>query len=97
MEKTYDEVINTIKELYLKACSNKGFADEYDYNGSEYYQCERTNYAYGATAALENLINALGIEVPQEEINVAIRAGRKEATKENNEIYDYDNEEDEED
>lgn len=88
MEKTYDEAINIIKELYLKACHEHGYAKELNYNGSEYYECEMTNYAKGSKSAYEELINTLGIQIPQEDINAAILAGRKEAIKINNEEYD---------
>jgi hypothetical protein len=93
MDKTYDDVINAIKELYLKACYNNALANEYDYNGSEYYQCERTNYASGAKSAYDNLIKELGITVPQNEINAAMTAGRNQAIKINNEEDDEDDDE----
>jgi hypothetical protein len=92
MEKTYDEMKDTIKQLYLKACYHSGYADTQDYRGSGYDEWGSTNYAEGFETAYEQVIKALGITVAQEEINAARSSGCQKAIKDHKENYGSDEE-----
>lgn len=68
MEKTYEAVLEIIKQSYLSACWSSAFADATDYNGDSYYECEHVNYAAGSLSSLQSLVDQLGITISPEEI-----------------------------
>lgn len=85
MEKTYEALAERIKKKYLGSCFDVGFAEAYDYNGAEYDECEKTNFAYGQLSSYEALIKSEGIIVSKEEAKKSKEKGRQAYLEENQE------------
>lgn len=83
MEKTYEALIERLKQQYFNLCYNYGYVEAYNVNATDPDKDTRIHYAQGELSSYISLLEAEGICISEEQYEEYKEEGRQAYLEDN--------------